>query len=62
MPHTIDPAQRQRLDRERAALVQQLARINRMLRQRAPQPKDDDWDFDPRTVAPHQAGVEASHG
>lgn len=58
--NTLDPAQRHRLERERAALVQQLARINRMLRQRTPQPKDDDWDFDPRTVAPRQ--VEASHG
>lgn len=58
--NTLDPAQRHRLERERAALVQQLARINRMLRQRTPQAKDDDWDFDPRTVAPRQ--VEASHG
>lgn len=48
---TLDPAQRQRLERERAALVQQLARINRLLRQRTPEPKDDDWDFDPRQVA-----------
>lgn len=58
--NTLDPAQRQRLERERAALVQQLARINRMLRQRAPQARDDaaDWDFDPRTVAPRQ--VEAA--
>lgn len=49
---TLDPAQRQRLERERAALVQQLARINRMLRQRTPQVRDDaaDWDFDPRQV------------
>lgn len=58
--NTLDPAQRHRLERERAALVQQLARINRMLRTRVAQPKDDDWDFDPRTVAPRQ--VEASHG
>lgn len=60
--NTLDPAQRHRLERERAALVQQLARINRMLRQRTPQARDDsaDWDFDPRTVAPRQ--VEASHG
>lgn len=55
---TLDPAQRHRLERERAALVQQLARINRMLRQRAPQARDDDWDFDPRQVEARQ--VEAS--
>lgn len=50
MPHTLDPAQRRRLERERAALVQQLARINRMLRQRVPSVCEEDWDFDPRQV------------
>jgi hypothetical protein len=47
----LDPGQRQRLERERAALVQQLARINRMLRQRVLSAHEEDWDFDPRTVS-----------
>lgn len=50
-PHTnLDPAQRQRLEHLRAYHVRELARINRMLRTRVAQPKDDDWDFDPRQV------------
>ena len=54
----LAPAQRQRLERERAALVQQLARINRMLRQRTPERKGDDWDFDPCS-ARHERPVAA---
>lgn len=59
---TLDPAQRHRLERERAYHMRELAKINAKLRQRTPEPRGDDWDFDPRTVAPRQAGVEASHG
>lgn len=37
-----------RLERERSRLVQDLARINKLLRRREPSVADADWDFDPR--------------
>jgi hypothetical protein len=41
-----------RLERERSRLVQELARVNKLLRRREPAVGDnDDWDFDPRGVA-----------
>ena len=55
-----DKAHRRYLEHRRAALVRELRRVNEELRQRAPSPKDDDWDFDPRAVAPRQRSVEAA--
>lgn len=59
-PNQHSRAEQRRLEHLRAYHVRELAKINAKLRQRTPQARDDDWDFDPRTVAPQQ--VEASHG
>lgn len=44
----LDSNRKRRLERERARLVQELARVNKQLRRRAPEATNDDWDFDPR--------------
>lgn len=46
----MPPDTKHRLETRRAALVRELAAINRKLRQREPGADNDDWDYDPRVA------------